>query len=122
MIKVNEVMIAGNLTRNPELKKIGDKDLCKLSIAVSRGYGEKERVAYVDVDVWGKQGATCAKILKKGDPAHISGSLAMDQWEDRGTGKKRSKIYVVARKVQFILQKHWENNIANWPEDHWMEL
>jgi single-strand DNA-binding protein len=83
--------------------------LCVFGLAVSRQYStaqgeEREEVCFIDVDVWGKQAESCHSYLSKGSPVLVEGRLRLDQWDDRETGKKRSKHLVRADRVQFLGQ------------------
>ena len=107
MASLNKVMLIGNLTRDPEIKyTTNGMALCNFSIAVNRKYtsnGEqKEEVAFIDIEAWGKQGESCNQYLSKGRPVFIEGRLKFDQWDDKATGKKRSRLTVNAERVQFL--------------------
>lgn len=105
---LNKVYLIGNLTRDPETKYTV-KGTCvgEIGIAVNQVWkddaGEKrEDVTFVDVTVWGKTAELCGQYLKKGAKVLIEGKLSLDQWEDKTTGQKRSKLKVVAENVQFL--------------------
>jgi single-strand DNA-binding protein len=104
----NKVILIGNLTRDPELRYTsGGASVCECGLAVNRKYstagGEtREEVAFIDVTVWGKQGETLAQYMTKGSQILVDGRLAMDTWEDRQTGQKRSKLYVVGESIRFM--------------------
>ncbi len=107
MTTLNRVHLAGNLTRDPELKEI-KKDLCccKMRLAVNdrkkNSDGEwEEKPCYVDVVAWNGQATTSNQFLKKGSPALIEGRLQYEQWKDK-EGNNRSKLLVHADRVQFI--------------------
>ena len=108
MASMNKVILMGNLTRDPDLRyTTGGTAICALGLAVNRRYttrsGEQaEEVCFVDIDVFGKQAESCKNYLQKGAPALIEGRLKFDTWDDRTTGEKRSKLHVVAERVQFI--------------------
>ena len=108
MSSYNRVILIGNLTRDPELKYTPKgTSVCKLGLAVNRKWrteaGEqKEEVTFVDVDVMGKTAEHCGQYLKKGRSAMIEGRLKLDQWDDKATGQKRSKLGVMAESVQFL--------------------
>lgn len=105
---MNSSNLIGNLTREPELRYIeGGTAVCELSVAVNETWktkdGEKkEYVSFIDVKVWGKQGENCAEYLSKGRAVGITGKLRQDRWEDKDTGKGRSKLYIVASNVKFL--------------------
>ena len=107
MPSTNIVILAGHLTRDPELKTLaGGNAVADLGLAVSEKYKDKsgefvESVVFADVAVWGRQAETCAEYLTKGSPVLIEGKLQFDQWEDQNGGK-RSKLRVKATRVQFL--------------------
>ena len=111
MASLNKVFLMGNLTRDPELRYVpSGSAVTDLSIAVNRSWtgkdGErKDEVLFVDVTVWDRQAETCCQYLKKGRGVHVEGSLKMDSWDDKATGEKRSKIKVLADRVQFLDRK-----------------
>jgi single-strand DNA-binding protein len=56
----------------------------------------------VDIEAWGKQGELIAKYCTKGRPLFVEGRLRFDQWEDKQSGQKRSKLKVVLENFQFL--------------------
>lgn len=108
MASFNKVILMGNLTRDPELRYTPNgRPIAKLGIAVNRSWrtdqGEqREEVTFVDVDVFGRTAENVGQYMRKGRPILIEGRLRLDQWEDRNTGQKRSKLGVVAENVQFL--------------------
>ena len=56
----------------------------------------------MDVDAFGKQAETIGQYLKKGRPIMVEGRLKLDQWDDKQTGQKRSKLGVVLDRFEFI--------------------
>jgi single-strand DNA-binding protein len=108
MPSLNKVMLMGNLTRDPELRVTPKgTPICQFGLAINRTFklesGEtREEVTFVDVEAWGKQGETIAKYLTKGKPMFVEGRLKLDQWEDKGSGEKRSKLKIVLEQFQFI--------------------
>ena len=109
MANVNKVMLIGRLTRDPELKYLpSGTGVANADLAVNRfipgkdGAEGKEKVCFIPLTVWGKQAESLVQYCKKGKEIHVEGYLDMDQWEDKETGKKRSKIKVVAERIQFL--------------------
>lgn len=108
MASYNKVILMGNLTRKPEVRYTqGGMAICKIGLAVNRRFkdqsGEwKEEATFVDVTIFGKRGEAFAKYHDKGKTAFIEGSLRLDQWDDKQTGEKRSKLYVVGDDWQFV--------------------
>jgi single-strand DNA-binding protein len=108
MASFNKVILAGNLTRDPELRYTPKGTaIAKLALAVNRRWtGEdgqqREEVTYVDIDAFGKQAETIAQYLKKGGGILLEGRLKLDQWDDKQTGQKRSRLGVVLDGFTFL--------------------
>ncbi|HWA28689.1 MAG TPA: single-stranded DNA-binding protein [Lacunisphaera sp.] len=108
MANLNKVMLIGNLTRDPELRVTPKGTaICTFSIAVNRKFkddsgGEREEVTYVDIEAWGKSGENISKYCTKGRPLFVEGRLRLDQWEDKNTKEKRSRMKVVLENFQFL--------------------
>ena len=108
MANFNKVFLMGNLTRDPETRVTPDGlTICKMGLAVNRVFttkdGERrEETTFVDVDAFGRQAEVISKYLSKGRPIFMEGRLRYDQWEDRNTGDKRSKLAVVLESFQFL--------------------
>jgi single-strand DNA-binding protein len=108
MAQLNKVFLMGNLTRDPELRRLANGTaVTDLGLALNRTFtgkdGEKrEEVVFIDVTVWDRQAETCCQYLKKGRAVHVEGFLKMDTWEDKNSGEKRSKVKVQADRVQFL--------------------
>jgi single-strand DNA-binding protein len=108
MASFNKVILMGNLTRDPELRYTPKGTaIAKIGLAVNRNWtsesGEKkEEVTFVDVDVFGRTAENVGQYMRKGRPILIEGRLRLDQWDDKQTGQKKSKLGVVAETVQFL--------------------
>ena len=107
MANLNKVFLAGNLTRDPEVRYTpSGTAVSDLGVAINDSYktktGElKEVTTFVDVVVWGRQAETCGEYLAKGSPVLIEGRLQLEQWQTE-SGEKRSRLKVNADRVQFI--------------------
>jgi single-strand DNA-binding protein len=108
MASFNKVILAGNLTRDPELRYTPKGTaIARIGLACNRKWksetGElKEEVTYVDVDAFGKQAETIGQYLKKGRPILLEGRLRYETWEDKQTKQKKSKLGVVLENFQFL--------------------
>lgn len=108
MASLNRVLLMGNLTRNPEMRYTpAGSAVCEFGIAVNRRFvqangAEKEEVCFIDIVVWGKQAESTSRYLQKGSSVFIEGRLVYDQWEEKETQKKRSRLRVNAERVQFL--------------------
>lgn len=108
MASFNKVILVGNLTRDPELRYTPKGTaIAKIGLAVNRVWtneaGEKkEEVTFVDVDIFGRTAENVGQYMRKGRPILIEGRLRLDQWDDKQTGQKKSRLGVVAETVQFL--------------------
>ena len=108
MASLNKVFLIGNLTRDPELRVTPKGTaICQFGLAVNRQYKDdtgatRDETTFVDIEAWGKQGELVAKYLTKGSPAFVEGRLRLDQWEDKTSGQKRSRLKIVLDNVQFL--------------------
>ncbi len=111
MANFNKVILAGNLTRDPELRYTPKGTaVVKMGMAINRTWksesGEaKEEVTFVDVDVWGRQAEVIAQYMRKGRPLLVEGRLRLDTWEDKNTHQKQSKLKVVLESFSFLDSK-----------------
>ena len=108
---LNRYAFIGNLTKAPELrfKSTGEKQaLCVLNVAINRDSrdesGEKKsHTTFInDIEVWGASGEACAHYLTPGSTVMVEGRMELDQWQDKQSGAKRSRLKVVAETVQFL--------------------
>lgn len=108
----NRVLLAGNLTRDPEVKFFAnERAVASFGLAINRKFkgpdGElKEEVTFIDVEAWGRTAELVGQYLTKGSSCFIEGRLRLDAWDDKKTGEKRTKIKVVAESVQFTGSRH----------------
>ena len=111
MSSFNNVVLMGNLTRDPELKFLpSGTALTKLGLALNRKYRDKSEslvveTTFVDVTAWGKTGEIAGKYLKKGEPVLIHGRLHYSAWEAKDGSGKRSKLDVVADDVRLLSRR-----------------
>lgn len=120
MANFNKVILAGNLTRDPELRYTPKGTaIAKFGMAINRSWkneaGEtKEEVTFVDVDAFTRQAEVVAQYFKKGSPILVEGRLKLDQWDDKQTGQKRSRLGVVLESFSFLDSKRGDG--AGAPE------
>ena len=103
----SKAIIAGNITRDPELRSTPNgASVCSFSVAVNRVYrdsnGEqKEEVSFIDCSAWGKLGEMIGQYAKKDSGVLVSGRLSQRSWEDKNGGGKRSRTEIVVEDFNF---------------------
>ena len=121
MANFNKVILAGNMTRDPELRYTPKGTaIAKFGLAVNRKWTaedgqSREEVTFVDIDCFGKQAEVISQYLRKGRSILIEGRLKLDQWDDKQTGQKRSKLGVVLESFSFLDSGNREGGAAGGP-------
>lgn len=100
-IGLNDVVLIGRLTKDPEIKFVGDnkdKALCKFTLAYDYPQNEAN---FIDVITWGQQAQTHANNLTKGRLVAVEGKLKIRQYQN-SEGQKRINPEIVASFVQYL--------------------
>ncbi len=99
---INQVILMGRLTRDPEMRTTTTgKSIASFSLAVDR-QGQDDQADFFDITAWEKLGELANQYLSKGRRCLVQGRLRQDTWDDKETGKKRSKVEVVATDITFL--------------------
>lgn len=107
MANFNKVILAGNLTRDPQLSVLpSNTQVCEFGMAINRKWrgqdGEmRDETCFVDLRMYGRRAEVLNKYMSKGKPIMVEGRLKYDQWEGKDGGK-RSKLYVVVDNFEFL--------------------
>lgn len=109
MASFNKVILVGNLTRDPQVRYTpGGSAVAEIGLAVNRSWfdknsnSRKEETTFVDVTLWGRTAEVASEYLTKGRSVLIEGRLQLDQWDDKETGQKRSKLKVVGENMTML--------------------
>ena len=127
MANLNKVMLIGRLTEDPKTVNFSNGGrVAKFRFAVnnrkknqSTGQWEDDPV-FIDVEAYNRESGRkladlCEQYLKKGHQAYLECSLKLDQWDDKDTGQKRSKIKLVLNDLQFLEPKSDGGNAEGGP-------
>lgn len=104
---INHVILFGHLGATPELRTTPNgRAVCDLSLATNRPVksddGWRETTDWHRVTLWEREAEMAARLLSKGSAVGIEGQLRTDSWEDRATGQKRYRTYVVGHKLHLL--------------------
>lgn len=109
MASFNKVILVGNLTRDPQVRYTpSGSAVTDIGLAVSRTWfdkqsnSRKEDTTFVDVTLWGRTAEVAGEYLSKGRSVLIEGRLQLDQWDDKETGQKRSKLKVIGENMTML--------------------
>jgi single-strand DNA-binding protein len=105
----NKVILVGNLTRDPQVRYTpSGTAVTDIGLAVNRQWfdkqtnSKKEETTFIDVTLWGRTAEVAGEYLSKGRPVLIEGRLSLDQWDDKESGQKRSKLKVVGENMTML--------------------
>lgn len=108
MASLNSCHIIGNVVRDPEGKTLpSGKAVCDFSLAINHAYttesGEKrEIVTYLDFTAFGRTAEIITQYAKKGKSLYVCARASVDQWDDKTTGAKRSKVKFIVDNMQLL--------------------
>ena len=103
MSSVNLVVFSGRVGKDPEVRATSSgKSVAVFSLAVDRGYGDRKRTIWANVETWDKTAEAVGRLVKKGARVTIVGEVDEDTWDDKNTGKKVYRTKYVAHKVDII--------------------
>ena len=110
-MSINRVTITGNLTRDPEMTATqSGTQILRVGVAVNDRVKNQatqqweDRPNFIDCVMFGNRAQGVAPYLHKGSKVSIEGKLRWSQWQDRDTGKNRSKIEVVVDEIELMQQ------------------
>lgn len=111
---MNNVVLVGRLTKDPELRYVGEKNnaLTNFSLAVDRGYKNlqgENKVDFINIEIWGKQAEIFCTYMEKGKMVGIEGKIITDKYKNEN-GENRYITRVRANSFRFLDSKN--KNIA----------
>ena len=104
-MNLNKILIIGNLTADPELRYTpSGKAVLSASVANNESYtdaqGQDQKITtFVNLEVWGKPAENFSKLVKKGQELFVEGKLRMDEWTDKQTNARRTRLFVLGREL-----------------------
>jgi len=108
MPNLNKVMLMGNLTRDPELRRTPKGTaVTDISLAINRYFtqddGQKrDETTFVEITLWGRPAEVVCEYCSKGRPLYVEGRLTLDSWEDKASGQQRTKLKVIGENIQLL--------------------
>jgi len=119
-MNINKILITGNVTADPEIRYTPNgKAVLSACLANNEYYtdaqGQEQKVTtFVNLEVWGKPAENFSKLVKKGQELFAEGKLRLDEWTDKQTSARRTRLYLLVENWQFTQYKRQEDN--NTPE------
>ncbi len=123
MSYMNQVLLVGHLTRNPECRyTAGGHAVAGFSLALNRNYrdakGEpREEVCFVEVEAFGELAESLRSYLGKGSMVYVEGRLRTSQWRDKRSGRIRHRLKVAAQRIDFLSPPSRSGTFQDEPPD-----
>lgn len=106
MASLNKVMLIGNLTEDPETRQTVNGRTCTLFRLAINGTSKTadghSSTSFLDISSWDRTAEAAAKYLRKGRPVFVEGKITQETWQDKKTGKQRSRLLIIAENIQFL--------------------
>lgn len=115
MPELNNVMVAGNLTKDPTFRETSNNTpVVNFHVAINRRYRDssnlwQEDVCYVGVVAWNKLADSCKERLTKGSAVLIDGELQSRTFKS-DENKNRTIVEIKAKRIQFLNKLEKNNN------------
>lgn len=104
---MNNAIIIGNLTRDPETRETTGQNpttICRFTVAVNDGYGERQHTSFIPVKVFGRTAENCGKFIAKGSKVCVRGRIETGSYQKQD-GTKVYTTDLVANEVEFLSEK-----------------
>lgn len=108
-MSINRVVLLGNMTRDPELRRTGTgKAVTNFTLALNR-YNNDE-ADFVDCVCWERIAENTAQYCSKGSKVAVEGSIQTGSYVDKD-GHNRKTVNVLCNRVEFINTNNSSNNL-----------
>ncbi|MDJ0576985.1 MAG: single-stranded DNA-binding protein [Xenococcaceae cyanobacterium MO_234.B1] len=119
-MNLNVVNLVGHAGANPDIKYFDSgRVLCKLTLAVNRPTRNSDQPDWFNLEIWGKTAEIAGNYVRKGSLIGVQGSLKIETWTDRNTGKERSKPVIKVDRLDLLGSKRDvnPNAVGGYPSD-----
>lgn len=110
----NVVALVGRLTKDPEVKVIGEgTSVCNFTLAVNRPYKNKDgehEADFIQCQAWKSQAEFIGSYMKKGNLIAINGSINTRTYDKDGVTKYITEVNV--SQVQSLEKKDTNSQVA----------
>ena len=99
-VDINQVILTGRLTRDAEIKQVGEHTIAEFSLAIGH---VKDAVSFIDCKAWNRTAEIVQQFTSKGKEVAVVGEFRQERWEK--DGQKRSKVVVSVNKLKLLGSK-----------------
>ena len=114
---MNNVNLIGNLGQDPDVKYFeNDNCVAQFNLAVKAFRNGEKTVDWIPCKVWGKSASVVAQCCRKGSKVGIEGgAIKKEEWIDKTTGEKRSRMFVNSNRIELLDSKQQDSGQARPP-------
>lgn len=92
---MNSVILVGRLTKDPEVKYVGEKNILvtNFTLAVDRKSKKEskgQKTDFIRIEAWKEAADICANKIKKGNLVSVKGELRIDEYLDKEENRRYS--------------------------------
>lgn len=117
---MNNLMIIGNLTRDPETRTTtSGATVCSFTVAVNRRRtqnNQQPEADYFRVSAWNKLGENCSKYLAKGKKVSVVGAVSVNTYQSQD-GKTHASLNVIANNIEFLSSRNDASSASSQEEN-----
>jgi single-strand DNA-binding protein len=105
-MNLNVVHLVGRVGADPDVKFYESGAVkCKLALAVDRRSRKTDQPDWFNLELWGKTAEVAGNYVRKGKQFAVTGSLKIEQWQDRNTGAMRSTPIIRVDRLDLLGSK-----------------
>ena len=106
-MSINKVICIGNLTRDAEVRTVGQNQVAKVGLAMTEKFRKQdgtigENTEFIDIEVWGQAGVY--PYLLKGQMVYVEGSIKTQKWTGQD-GAQHQQTFIKAASIQLLGQR-----------------
>lgn len=118
-MSLNVVNLVGRAGALPEIIHFQSGTvLCKLPLAVDRRSRNSDQPDWFNLEMWGKTAEIAGNYVQKGKLIGIQGSLKIETWIDKNTGKQRSRPTIKVSRMELLGSKRDNDpgSVSGYPD------
>lgn len=105
-MSLNVVNLVGRVGKEPDFRSFESGSMkCNLTLAVRRPSRNSDEPDWFNLELWGNEARVAADWVHKGTLIGVQGSLKIETWSDRVTGKSRSRPVIRVERLELLGSK-----------------
>ena len=110
-------MVTGHCARDPEMKTVGQSQVCEVSIPINKGPRDNQSTTWWRISIWGKPGEWLYNDAQKGSVIHAIGEQENREYTKRD-GSLGYSVELKAWKVTVLAGRREQGQQPQRPPQH----